>query len=249
MSQETTTTEATKTEAIEAKAKEAETKEPDDTEAEEPEKKKGKGKVIIVMVLTLLLAGGAFFGFRFHWQNVNYISTDNARVTTNIVSVISPGVGRLERYTIFEGMRVEQDEIIGWIENGGPLRAPIDGMVIRSHAVENQVVSPMEPVAVIADVARIHIEANIEETDILRIQRGQSATITIDALGRQQFTGYVAAIGRITQAELAGVPLFFNTGGTFTRVTHLIPVEINIIDDVDLSHLIGVNARVQISLN
>ena len=236
MSQEVTTTETKANEATEKETKET-------------EKKKGKGKVILVLVLTLVLAGGAFFGFNFYMQGVNYIATDNARVTTNIVNVISPGVGRLERYTAYEGLLVERDEIIGWIENDGPLRAPIDGLVIRSYAVENQVISPMEPVAVIADVGRIHIEANIEETDILRIERGQTATITIDALGRHQFTGYVAEIGRITQAELSGSVLFFNTGGTFTRVTHLIPVEINIVDDVDLSHLIGVNARVQISVN
>jgi len=244
MSQELTTTEVTETKATQTEETKTEA-----TETEEVEKKKGKGKIILVLVLTLVMAGGAFFGFSFYMRGVNYISTDNARVTTNIVSVISPGVGRLERYTAFEGQRVERDEIIGWVEDGGPLRAPIDGMVIRSYAVENQVITPMEPVAVVADIGRIHIEANIEETDILRIQRGQAATITIDALGRQQFTGYVAEIGRITQAELSGSALFFNTGGTFTRVTHLIPVEINIIDDVELSHLIGVNARVQISVN
>ena len=235
MSQEVTKTEVTQ--ATEA------------AQTEAPEKKKGKGKIILALVLSLVLAVGAAMGFHFYWQGVSYISTDNARVTTNIITVISPAVGRLESYTAFEGQRVERDEIIGWVEGAGPLRAPIDGLVIKSYAVENQVISPMQPVAVIADVGRIHIEANIEETDILRIQRGQAVTITVDALGRQQFTGYVAEIGRVTQAELTGNALFFNTGGTFTRVTHLIPVEISIIDDVDLSHLIGVNARVQISVN
>jgi len=245
MSQEITTTEVTEVEVKKDKATQADASE----ETETTEKKKGKGKIILVLVLTLLLAGGAFFGFNFYMRGVNYISTDNARVTTNIITVISPSVGRLESYTAVEGQRVERDEIIGWVEHAGPLRAPIDGLVVRSYAVENQMVSPMEPLAVIADVGRIHIEANIEETDILRIQRGQAATITVDALGRQQFAGYVAEIGRVTTAELTGSALFFNTGGTFTRVTHLIPVEINIVDDVDLSYLIGVNARVQISVS
>ena len=212
-------------------------------------KKKGKGKIILLLILTLVLMTGVGVGVHFYTQSVNYLTTDNARVTTNVVSIISPTVGTLERYTLFEGRRVEQDEVIGWVENNGPLRSPIDGLVVRSHAVENQVVSPMEPLAVIADTSRIHIEANIAETDILRIQRGQTVTITIDALGRQQFAGYVSEIGRITQAELTGSALFFNTGGTFTRVTHLIPVEINIIDDVSLYNLIGVNARVRIRLN
>jgi len=108
--------------------------------------------------------------------------------------------------------------------------------------------APGQPVAVIADVDAIRIEANIEETYITRVQIGQPVTVTIDALGRQAFSGHVAQIGRITQAELTGNALFFNTGGTFTRVTHLIPVEITLTDEVNLESLIGVNARVRIHL-
>ena len=213
------------------------------------EKKKGKGKIIAVIATTIALAVGAVIGVRFYLQGTNYITTDNARVTTNIISIIPPTPGTLERFSLFEGQRVEENEAIAWLENLGALRSPIDGLVIKTYAVENQVVSPMEPLAVIADVGRIHIEANIEETDIMRIQRGQTAIVTIDALGSQQFMGYISEIGRITQAELTGSTLFFNTGGTFTRVTHLIPIEIILTDDVDLESLIGVNARVRVRVN
>lgn len=229
----------------EAKTETTTTAKPEEAAAE---KKKGKAGKVLVVVLTLVLAVGVGVGIHFHTRATNYVATDNARVTTNIIHIISPIPGRLERYTLFEGRRVEQDEIIGWVEHNGPLRSPIDGLVIRSYAVENQVVSPAQPVAVIADTGRIHIAANIEETDIGRIRRGQSVSVTIDALGRSQFRGYVAEIGHITAAELAGTAMFFNTGGTFTRVTHLIPVEINITDDVSLESLIGVNARVRISV-
>jgi len=220
-----------------------------DTTEVKDEKKKGKGKLILVIILTLALIAGVVIGLHFYRRGVNYITTDNARVTTNIIHVMSPVGGTLERFRISEGHRVEENEVIGWLENAGAIRSPVDGLVVKSHAVENQVISPMQPVAVIADTNRIHIEANIEETDIMRIRRGQAVIVTIDALGSEQFTGYVSEIGMITQAELTGNALFFNTGGTFTRVTHLIPVEIIIIDDVDLSHLIGVNARVQIRVN
>ena len=212
------------------------------------EKKKGKGKVILVVVLTLVLAVGVGLGVYFHTRNSNYITTDNARVTTNIISIIPAVPGTLERFELYQGQRVQRDEVIGWLTGNGPLRSPIDGIVVRSHAVENQVVSPMEPIALIADTGRIHIEANIEETDISRVQLGQSVTVTIDALGRRQFAGYVTEIGNVTQAELTGAALFFNTGGNFTRITHLIPIEVEIVDDVDLSSLIGVNARVRIDV-
>jgi RND family efflux transporter MFP subunit len=110
-------------------------------------------------------------------------------------------------------------------------------------------VSPMETVAVIADINRIHVLANVEEDDIRRIRVGQSAIVTIDPFGNREFTGYVSEVGLITTSELSGTALFFNTGGNFTRVTHLIPIKITIVDDdIHLENFIGVNARVRISL-
>jgi len=128
------------------------------------------------------------------------------------------------------------------------MRAPFDGIVIDTSARQGQQVSPHERIAVIADINNIHIEANIEETDIGRIQRGQRAYVTIDTFGNEQFVGYISEIGRITAAELSGQALFFNTGGTFTRIVHLIPIEITLEDDVFLDNVIGVNARIRIPL-
>ena len=218
------------------------------TEVKENAKGKGKIKVILVLVLMLVLTGGAAVGFHFIQQGVNYLSTDNARVTTNLIYIAPNIQGPLERFKIYEGRYVEKDEILGWVENGEAMRSPIDGLVVYASAVQDQVVSPMEPLVIIADTNNIHIQANIRETDISRIQLRQPAIVTIDALGNQQFNGYVSNIGQITQAELAGTALFFNTGGNFTRITHLIPIEITIVDDINLDNLIGVNARVRISV-
>ena len=218
-----------------------------ETKTETP-KKKGKGAIIFLLILTLALAGGAGIGGYFLWRNAGYLTTDNARVTTNLFAVTANMPGQLERFTLYEGRYVRENEILGWVENGEALRSPFDGLVIYSSAVQDQIVSPMETLAVIADTQNIHIRANIEETDISRIQRGQHVIVTIDVFGNRQFNGYISDIGRITQAELTGATLFFNTGGNFTRVTHLIPVEITITDDINLDNFIGVNARVRIPL-
>jgi len=212
------------------------------------EKKKAQGKKFMGLLFLLVIAAGAFFGARFVRQSVSYLTTDNARVTTTLIAVMPTAPGILERFTLFEGRHVEKNEVVGWVENGEPMRSPVNGVVIQSAAVQNQVVSPMSPLAVIADTGNLHILANIEETDITRIHVGQSATVTIDAFGSRQFAGYVAEVGQVTAAELAGTAIFFNTGGNFTRVTHLIPVRINIVDDVNLNSFIGVNARARISL-
>jgi len=217
-----------------------------DTEQTTEVKKSGKGKFIFALVLTLILAAGAWFGFQFYMQSANYLTTDNARVTTNLITISANMPGILERFTLYEGRYVVENEVLGWVENGEALRSPFDGLVIRTHAVQEQMVSPMEPLAVIADINNLHVQANIEETDIARVHVGQPAIVTIDVFGNRQFNGYVSEIGRVTSAELAGTAMFFNTGGTFTRVTHLIPIEITIVDDVNLDSLIGVNARVRL---
>ncbi|MCL2233479.1 MAG: efflux RND transporter periplasmic adaptor subunit [Treponema sp.] len=215
---------------------------------EAQEKKSGKSRFIIVLAVTLVLAAGAGIGFYFVWQGANYFVTDNARVTTTLIAITPPEPGILERFTIYEGRYVEENEILGWVENSEAMRSPVDALVIHTSAVQNQVVSGMEPVAVIADINNLHIQANVEETDIARIRIGQSVIVTIDTFGSRRFSGYVREVGHVTAAELSGNAMFFTTGGTFTRVTHLIPVEISLVDDINLSSLIGVNARVRIPL-
>ncbi|MCL2357804.1 MAG: HlyD family efflux transporter periplasmic adaptor subunit [Defluviitaleaceae bacterium] len=218
------------------------------TEETKPEEKKGASKIWIVLILTVILAGGAATGIFFVWRSAGYITTDNARVTTTRFDVMPQLPGTLERFTIHEGQYLAENAIIGWVENGETLRSPFDGLVVRTYARQGQQVSPMTPIATIADVNNIHIRAYIEETDVGRLYRGQDAYVTIDPFGSRQFTGYISEISRITSAELTGQAMFFNTGGNFTRVVHTLAVEITITDDVLLDDFIGVNARVRIPL-
>ena len=71
-----------------------------------------------------------------------------------------------------EGQYVKENEIIGYVEHLETFRSPFDGLVVRSYAVQNQVVWLSEPLAVIADINNLHIRANIEETHIIKIQKG-----------------------------------------------------------------------------
>ena len=219
-------------------------------QAEKPEKKMSKkSKIILALVLTLVLGCASAAGIFFAHRSASYLTTDNAVVRTTLAYVSASLPGRLERFLVYEGRYVAADEVLGWVEGDRSMRSPFDGLVIYASAIQGQTVNAMQALAVIADINRIHIQANIEETDITRLRVGQAAYVTIDGLGSRRFSGYIANIGRITHAELTGQTLFFNTGGNFTRVTHLLPIEIHITDDVNLDSLIGVNARVRIPLN
>ncbi|MCL2837965.1 MAG: efflux RND transporter periplasmic adaptor subunit [Oscillospiraceae bacterium] len=220
------------------------------TEAAETatEKKKSGGKKIMGIILVLTLVVGGIIGFYFYWQGASYLTTGNASVQTNLIQIFPPAPGRLDRFTVSEGSFVSENEIIGRVENVGHLRSPVDGVVVDTNAVLNQVVSPQMPVAVIADMNNIHIRANIEEGNISQLQIGQRAYATIDALGNRQFVGYISSIGLVTDAALSGHLTSFTTGGTFTRITQLVPIKITITDEVALYNLIGLNATVRIPL-
>jgi len=214
---------------------------------EKPKPMPMKTKVIIALVITLIMGSGVGAGIYFISQSINYLTTDNARVTTTLFPVVPTMPGTLERLNVTLGTVVAENDIIGWVQNDAAMRSPVNGIVVYTSAVQDQLVSPHEPVAIIADTSDIHIRANIEETDISRLQLGQQVFVTIDTFGSRQFTGYISEIGMITQAELTGQAMFFNTGGTFTRVTHLIPIKVSLLDeDVNLDTLIGINARVRI---
>lgn len=197
-------------------------------------------KKAVTAILMIAIVG--FVGFRaFMWHNAGFIATDNATVATTMIPVNASGAGVLERFSLQEGQLVNAGDLLGWVEGQEAMTAPVTGLVMQTNAVQGQRVLPMETVAVISDMSAIHIRANIQETDILRVFPGQGVYVRVDTFGQQQFSGYVASIGTSTLTETS---LF---GGN-TRNTLLIPVEINLLDDVDLSRLIGVNASVRIPL-
>ena len=108
-------------------------------------------------------------------------------------------------------------------------------------------VTPADVVMVVAKTSDIYITANVEETNILQIHTGQSVTVTLDAYGRN-FAGYVEDVNTVTSTKLTGSMTSFTTSGTYTKVTQLIPVKIKLLDDVDLSSIIGTNATVKIRI-
>jgi len=205
-----------------------------------PSKKGGfvmNKKAVSTIITIALIGGAAIFGFM--WHNAGFIATDNARVAASMVNVSTNGSGLLERFTLHEGQMVQANEVLGWVAGAEVMRAPVSGLVARTNAVQGQHVSANESVAVISEHGSVHIQADIEETDILNLYLGQRVYVSVDTFGRQRFSGYVASIGSVA------LPY---DGFSSSRATLKIPVKINVVDDVDLNRLIGVNASVRIPL-
>jgi HlyD family secretion protein len=81
------------------------------------------------------------------------------------------------------------------------LRAPVTGILLKKLVEEGQIVasgisatSGGTSIAVVADVSRLMVEANIDETDITKVKVGQPVDISLASGSKERFKGKVDLI-------------------------------------------------------
>lgn len=89
--------------------------------------------------------------------------------------------------------------------------APFDGVITNLPVREGETVvigiqnSPGSTLMTIADMSVITAEVKVDETDIVNVQTGQPADVTIDAIPRKVFHGTVSEIGNNAIVRSTGV--------------------------------------------
>jgi HlyD family secretion protein len=99
------------------------------------------------------------------------------------------------------------------------IRAPMDGMVTRlnveegSTAIVGTTNNPGSILLTVADLSSMEAVVRVDETDVPDINVGDSASVSIDAFPRQQFTGRVSEISysSVRSPLQPGAPM--TTGG------------------------------------
>jgi multidrug resistance efflux pump len=202
--------------------------------------------LLIGAALVILLAGLGIGGYLIYEGNF-YYQTDNAKVDTTIYQLTANARGKLVKVYVSQGEEVKAGQVLARVDNGPYIKSPIDGTVLDVKLQEGDFVTASDVVAVVANTSDIGIKANVEETDILKIHEGQSATVSLDAYG-QSFDGYVEEVDPVTSAKLSGAISSFTTSGTYTKITQLLSVKIKLLEDIDLADIIGTNATVKIRI-
>lgn len=224
-------------------------------------------KILLILAIVIIAAGVAAISY-YVYDSVYYFSTQNAQVTSDIITLTPEVTGKLKDWDVKEGDFVRAGQVLGKQDlsmvvtstamspqalassadtmiSKADIKSPIDGKIVLSNVVKGQVISPGMEIAAIADTSHIYVKANIEETEIIRIRQGQKVDIKIDAYSNKTFTGYVESIGQATQSAFSQFPSL-NTSGNFSKVTQLIPVKIAITDADNPTLLLGINATVKI---
>ncbi|ODA39469.1 efflux RND transporter periplasmic adaptor subunit [Desulfosporosinus sp. BG] len=212
----------------------------------------GKRKVLIFSVLIIMALAIAGVGMYYWFENTNYVSTEDAQVTGDLVNVTPQISGKLLVFNVSEGQMVQKGQILGRQDLGSLpdsslemaiIRAPITGIILKKQNYLGVVVSPGQTLAMMVDSSHLYINANIEETKLERLKPGQVVDVNVDQFPDKHFSGTVDSIGQASSATFSLLPT--NTGGTFTKVVQKIPVKITLAK-TDVKLLPGTNAVIKI---
>ncbi len=89
-------------------------------------------------------------------------------------------------------------------------RAPIDGRIVGLNIEAGEIVvvgtmnNPGTQILSVSDLSRMQVVADVDETDVIDVQVGQTATITVDALPDTTFEGIVTTVGNSASQTSAG---------------------------------------------
>ncbi|MFW2500941.1 HlyD family secretion protein [Clostridium diolis] len=215
---------------------------------------KGKRKILIVGILLVIVVALGSIGFYYWYENAYYVSTEDARVNADFVSVTPQISGKLLELNVDEGDKVTKNEILARQEmNNLPdtsveqslVRAPIDGIIVKKQGTVGELLSTGQTLITLVDPTKLYISANIEETKLEKVKVGQPVDITIDEYDSQKFSGKVKTIGEISNSAISLLPS--STSGTFTKVVQRVPIKIEL-DNFDDKILPGTNAVIKIHI-
>jgi len=229
--------------------------EPGGDGAEEAAPKKGmsrKGRLRLLVIGGLAVLVAVAFGVRYVVDTSNYVTTDNAQVDGNQISINAPTSGTLQDWKGQVGAQLRENGQVGRIQMQGayvqpqmPVRAPAAGTVAVDNGVPGTFVTAGTQLAVAYDAQGVFVTARVDETAVDEVRVGAPVKLAVDAFPDADLTGHVSEI----QTGSAGVFSAFpqsNSSGNFQKVTQVIPVRITFDDTQGLALAPGMNVTVKI---
>jgi len=116
------------------------------------------------------------------------------------------------------------------------IRAPIDGQVIGKPIPAGQAVAPgiSSPMVLltVADLSKMQIETQVDESDVGKMQVGQKVTFTVDAYPGKTFSGVVANVSQkanvVSNVVYYSVLVDVDAGDNLLKPTMTARVSINV---------------------
>ena len=155
---------------------------------------------IVPVLLAMWLAG-----FDVSYQLGNYVVTDNAFVAGEVHQASAPAAGQVTELLLEVGDSVEKGQNLANLSMPVPapaipsprintgIRSPAPGTILHLNVVRGQSVTLGQTIASIADLSRLWVIANVDETAFKDIRPGMPVQIYLNALDRY-FNGTVNSL-------------------------------------------------------
>lgn len=78
-----------------------------------------------------------------------------------------------------------------------PLRSPIGGVITEKHAIVGELADPSKSIYTIADLSSVWVMVDINEKDLAKVRKGQSAIVTVGAYPELKFRGRITHIADV----------------------------------------------------
>ena len=107
--------------------------------------------------------------------------------------------------------------------------SPVSGLVAARLVELGSTVAPGVPIAKVVDISQVKVKFGVAERDVVKVEKGQPATISVDSYAQFKFSGQVSSVG--PQADLS---------------TRTFPIEV-LVDNPELKLKAGMISRVEIA--
>jgi multidrug resistance efflux pump len=205
------------------------------------------GKLIAInTIVFLIVVAVGIAGITYYRNTTDFISTDNAKVTGDMVAVTSLSPGKITDWTGTIGEQVTENQEIGKVTgtSTAPITSPIAGTIVQSKALKGAMVTPGQSLAQVVDLSKLYVIANIEETEIKNVSVGQDVDVIVDVDQGTTIDGKVKEIGKATNSEFSLLPSQ-NASGDYTKEVEYVPVKIELESYSD-QIVPGMNATINI---
>ncbi len=109
------------------------------------------------------------------------------------------------------------------------IKSPVPAVIDRVFVERGEYVLAGQRILMLHNAKDVWVEANIKETQLRKLKKGQPVRISVDAYPDERFAGRVARIGSATTSRFALLPTP-NPSGNFTKITQRVPVKVDFTD-------------------
>ncbi len=221
----------------------------------------GSRIVLINVIVVLLLLGGGFAVYYYYNQSYYYVSTENARIDGQLITVSAVANGKIADWTGTVGSKFSAGQRLGGIQVASAaipgaanpavttqdIVMPANGTIVQQTVVPDSFTAAGTPLAYAYNMDNLWVSANVNETAMNNIASNQVVDVYVDAFPGTTLSGKVTQIGMTTAAQFSLLPQQ-NTTANFTKITQVVPLVITLDSYKGLNLIPGMSATVRIHI-